>query len=68
MEGDFYSMAESAALMVGAGGQLDIYKQNLGDQEEYKDKLKADYDAKKISQAQYIEGLRNTSDAIIENL
>ena len=47
---------------------MDIYKNNLGNQEDYKAKLEADYAAGKISQTAYIEGLRNISDATIENL
>ena len=78
MSDDFYQMAEAAALMIGSGdtkGQLDVYKDNLADQEQYLKDLEYNHTTINpetgetyINDAQYIEGLRNSKDAIIENL
>lgn len=74
MEDDFYQMAEAAALMVmnasgdGFGGQLTSYMDQLQHQEDYLDKLHKQYAAGEISQANYIEGLKNASSAIYEQL
>ena len=74
MEDDFYQMAEAAALMVlnkagdGFGGQLTSYMDQLEHQEEYLEKLHKQYAAGEISQANYIEGLKNASSAIYEQL
>ena len=71
---DFYQMAEAAALMVtGLDGvsdksQLDIYKDNLQIQKDYTKSLYNDYASGDINQNQFIEGLQNSQDAIIENL
>ena len=74
MEDDFYQMAEAAALMVlngakdGFGGQLTSYMDQLQHQEDYLSNLHKAYAANEISQASYIEGLKNASSAIYENL
>ena len=79
IEDDFYSMAEAAALMVNANAsttgtsQLGIYKQELAD---YADQVTAlnnaynetDPSSSEISQAAYIEGLKEAKSGIIENL
>ena len=79
IEDDFYSMAEAAALMVNANAsttgtsQLGVYKQELAD---YTDQITAlnnayneiDPSNSEISQAAYIEGLKEAKSGIIENL
>lgn len=62
---DFYKMAESAVLMMDKIGPtsniLDTYKANVNE-------LNEAYQNGDISQADYIEGLKNTRDAIYEQL
>ena len=62
---DFYKMAESAVLMMNKIGPtsniLDTYKANVNE-------LNKAYQNGDISQADYIEGLKNTRDAIYEQL
>jgi hypothetical protein len=81
---DFFQMAEAAALMVGSlstlesgtfGGQLGNYLSNLDYQKTHMGDLEKSYTtinpetgATYINQQQYVEGLRATKDAILENL
>ena len=62
---DFYKMAESAALMQK---QIPTYKSSIGSYEEYKTSLDTAYSKGKISQADYIEGLKQVRDGIYEQL
>ena len=62
---DFYKMAESAALM---RGQIPTYKSLLGSYKEYKTSLDTAYSKEEISQADYIEGLKQVRDGIYEQL
>lgn len=62
---DFYKMAESAALM---NKQIPTYKSLIGSYEEYKTSLDTAYSKGKISQADYIEGLKQVRDGIYEQL
>ena len=62
---DFYKMAESAALMQK---QIPTYKSLIGSYEEYKTSLDTAYSKGEISQADYIEGLKQVRDGIYEQL
>lgn len=62
---DFYKMAESAALM---NKQIPTYKSLIGSYEEYKTSLDTAYSKGEISQADYIEGLKQVRDGIYEQL
>lgn len=62
---DFYKMAESAALM---NKQIPTYKSLIGSYDEYKTSLDTAYSKGKISQADYIEGLKQVRDGIYEQL
>lgn len=62
---DFYKMAESAALMQN---QIPTYKNLIGSYDEYKTSLDTAYSKGKISQADYIEGLKQVRDGIYEQL
>ena len=62
---DFYKMAESAALMQK---QIPTYKSLIGSYDEYKTSLDTAYSKGKISQADYIEGLKQVRDGIYEQL
>ena len=73
IEDDFYQMAEAAALMVfdsngSWGGQLTSYTDQLESQVQYLSDLEEKYHNNEISQASYIEGLKNASSAIYEQL
>lgn len=73
IEDDFYQMAEAAALMVfdsngSWGGQLTSYTDQLESQAQYLSDLEEKYRNNEISQASYIEGLKNASSAIYEQL
>lgn len=73
IEDDFYQMAEAAALMVfdsngSWGGQLTSYTDQLASQAQYLADLETKYRNNEISQASYIEGLKNASSAIYEQL
>ena len=80
MSDDFYQMAEAAAFMLNGvnddgKGQYQISKSNLKHQEDYINKLEKDHSTINpetgetyINDAQYVEGLRNSRDAIIEEL
>lgn len=71
---DFFQMAEAAALMTSAldsalgTSQWDIYVTNLANYEKHLNSLKDSYDRGEISQADYIEGLREAQDGIISTL
>lgn len=62
---DFYKMAESAALM---NKQIPTYKSLIGSYDEYKTSLDTAYSKGEISQADYIEGLKQVRDGIYEQL
>ena len=68
---DVYSMAEAIGLMVNGfskEGQLGIYLDNLSEYESHMSALQSDYAAGRISQADYVDGLRQVQDGIYENL
>ena len=71
---NFFQMAEAAALMTSAldsalgTSQWDIYTTNLANYEKHLNSLKDSYDKGEISQADYVEGLREAQDGIISNL
>ena len=68
---DVYSMAEAIGLMVNGfseKGQLGIYLDNLSEYESHMSALQSDYAAGRISQADYVDGLRQVQDGIYENL
>lgn len=76
MEDDFYQMAEAGALMLGSlnpdtlgeGGQLGVYLQQLEDYETQLKDLEAAYANGEISQAAYIESLKDVKSGIYESL
>jgi hypothetical protein len=58
---DAYGLAEAIGLMANGfseNGQLGIYLDNLAQYENHKNALDADYAAGRISQADYVAGLR----------
>lgn len=67
---DFYQMAEAAALMVGGDGvsQLEMYTSNLSNYEEHVKSLEEAYAKGEISQAAYVEGMREAQDGMLSNL
>jgi hypothetical protein len=71
---DFYQLAEAAALMISSGdstsgvSQLEMYTSNLASYEEQMKKLEESYANGEISQAAYIEGLREIQNGMISNL
>ena len=74
MEGDFYQMAEAAALLTGSTanmgkeGSIGINLNALTAQSDYLTSLQDAYNKNEISQESYIEGLKSGRDAIYENL
>jgi hypothetical protein len=62
---DFYKMAESAAQLKDSATN---YKNLLGTYEEHKGRLDAAYANKEISQADYIDGLKEVRDGIYDQL
>lgn len=70
-EDDFYKMAEAAGYMVGndgKSGQRGYYEEILDRQQAQIEALKAAYAAGDISEADYVEGLKEAKDAIYEQL
>ena len=70
-EGDFYKMAEAAGYMVGddgKSGQRGYYEEILDRQQTQVEALKTAYAAGDISEADYVEGLKEAKDAIYEQL
>ena len=71
---DFYSMAEAAALMVDStssmtgASQLDLYNSNLENYANHMAELERAYAAGEISQAAYVEGLREVQEGTLNNL
>ena len=70
LEDDFYSMAEAAALMVGANGnsQLNEYLSNLEEYGKVMDDLHKAYANGEITEAAYQEGLKEIRSNIRDNL
>ena len=70
LEDDFYSMAEAAALMVGANGnsQLNEYLSNLEEYSKVMDDLHKAYANGEITEAAYQEGLKEIRSNIRDNL
>ena len=70
LEDDFYSMAEAAALMVGANGnsQLNEYLSNLEEYSKVMDDLHKAYANGEITEAAYQEGLKEIRSDIRDNL
>jgi hypothetical protein len=64
MEDDFYLMAEAYAKLSESSA---VYEDNLQLQKQYVADLEEAYKNGEISQAAYIEGLRNAKDATMEN-
>lgn len=65
---DFYQMAEGAALMVGQGGQLDVYMKELADYRQQLNEIETAYKTGKISQEAYVESLKDIRSNIYDNL
>ena len=65
MEDDFYSTAESAALI---GDKIALTEKSLQNNQNNIDKLKAAYEAGEISQSAYIEGLKEEESKMYDNL
>lgn len=65
---DFYQMAESAALMIGKGGQLDIYTKELSDYKQQLNDIETAYTTGKISQDAYVESLKDIRSNVYDNL
>ena len=71
---DFYKMAEAAALMVGTddssagNNQLSIYIRALDDYTAQQKALEEAYAAGEISQAAYVEGMKEVKSGIYDNL
>ena len=76
LEDDFYSMAESIALMVGSGTanlggdgtQLGEYIDNLNHYKNTMEELERAYAAGEITEASYIEGMKEVRSGMLENL
>ena len=62
---DFYRMAESAVLM---NDKINPAKENLQDYRNHQQELNRAYKAGEISQAEYIDGLKEVRDGYYENL
>ena len=62
---DFYSMAEAAQYMVN---QNPIWSDSLSKYEKFYNELNDAYSKKEISQAAYVEGLKESYSAILDNL
>ena len=62
---DFYSMAEAAQLMVD---KVPLMTQALGNYESFYNEIEAAYAAGDISQADYVDGLKQSYDGILNNL
>lgn len=69
IEDDFYRMAEAAALMSGNNtSQLTAYLDKLSSYEGYLAELNESFENGEISQAAYVEGLKQVQDGTYENL
>lgn len=62
---DFYQMAEAASLMMD---KSPVIQEDLAAYGDYYEQLTSAYNAGDISQADYVEGLKESYDAIIDNL
>ena len=67
---DFYSMAEAAALMSSLSGksQLSVYTQELADYATQQKALENAYATGEISQAAYVEGMKEVRSGMYDNL
>ena len=76
LEDDFYNMAEAIALMVGTGTatlggdgtQLGEYIDNLNHYKNTMEELERAYAAGEITEASYVEGMREVRAGMLENL
>ena len=76
LEEDFYSMAEAIALMVGSGTatlggdgtQLGEYIDNLNHYKNTMEELERAYAAGEITEASYVEGMKEVRSGMLENL
>ena len=76
LEDDFYSMAEAIALIVGSGTatlggdgtQLGEYIDNLNHYKNTMEELERAYAAGEITEASYIEGMKEVRSGMLENL
>ena len=70
IEDDFYKMAEAASLIVGPDGinQLEEYQANLKEYENAMDELTRAYQAGEITEAMYVEGMKECKESILDNL
>lgn len=76
LEDDFYSMAEAIALMVGSGTatlggdgtQLGEYIDNLNHYKNTMEELERAYAAGEITEAKYVEGMKEVRSGMLENL
>lgn len=62
---DFYAMAEAASLMTQ---QIPEYVDQLGSYEDFYNNITAAYNAGEISQADYVEGMKESYSAILDQL
>ena len=70
IEDDFYKMAEAASLMVGPDGinQLEEYQASLEEYENAMNELTRAYQAGEITEAMYVEGMKECKEGILDNL
>ena len=76
LEEDFYSMAEAIALMVGSGTatlggdgtQLGEYIDNLNHYKNTMEELERAYTTGEITEASYVEGMKEVRSGMLENL
>lgn len=76
LEEDFYNMAESIAIMVGSGTanlggdgtQLGEYIDNLNHYKNTMEELERAYAAGEITEASYVEGMKEVRSGMLENL
>ena len=70
IEDDFYKMAEAASLMVGPEGinQLEEYQASLEEYENAMNELTRAYQAGEITEAMYVEGMKECKEGILDNL
>ena len=70
IEDDFYKMAEAASLMVGPDGinQLEEYQASLEEYGNAMNELTRAYQAGEITEAMYVEGMKECKEGILDNL
>ena len=70
IEDDFYKMAEAASLMVGPDGinQLEEYQASLEEYGNAMNELTRAYQAGEITEAMYVDGMKECKEGILDNL